>query len=373
MLSEDTYFHTLTDAEIWQRYCGFFDLSVDEFMEIQKELLMEEINLVSDSFLGKKIMGNRKPGSVDEFRSIVPLTTYDDYEPYLGEQNEDVLAVKPYYWCHSAGRGGSFKWVPHSQELVEKAVKSYIAGAILGSTRKRGEIKIKPGTRTLVILPAPPYASGLVIQAFAERFTMNLMPPLETSETEEFQERIRQGFKIAIKDGVDFMGAISSVLVRMGEQFTEQTGGIKLTRYMMHPKILSRLLRAWINAKIAGRGILPRDIWRPKGILVSGVDTYIYKDTVTHYWGVTPLELYGGTESHTYALESWNRKGMVFLPDTAFFEFIPYDQSLKLKEDDTFKPQTVLLDERGSNNPASRYAASQIQTERPYQGYIPER
>jgi len=345
MLSEDTYFHTLTDAEIWQRYCGFFDLSVDEFMEIQKELLMEEINLVSDSFLGKKIMGNRKPGSVDEFRSIVPLTTYDDYEPYLGEQNEDVLAVKPYYWCHSAGRGGSFKWVPHSLENVEKTVKSFLAATILSSTREKGTVNIAPGLRILAILAPPPYSSGRTVHAFTERFTVRLMPPLESSETEEFQERIRQGFKIAIKDGVDFMAAVASVLVRMGEAFSEQAGGMKLSMSMLHPKVVSRLLRAWITAKISGRGILPKDIWRPKGIMVSGVDTYIYKDSVIHYWGVTPLEFYAGTEANTYAMEGWNRKGMVFLPDTAFFEFIPYEQSLKLKEDNTFKPQTVLLDE----------------------------
>jgi len=36
MLSEDKYFRDLTDSELWQRYCGFLDLSIDEFMELQK-------------------------------------------------------------------------------------------------------------------------------------------------------------------------------------------------------------------------------------------------------------------------------------------------------------------------------------------------
>lgn len=105
MRSEDYYFKTLNKAELWQRYCGFFDLSMEGFMKIQKELLMEEMNLVCDSFLGKKIMGNRRPRSVEEFRSIVPLTTYDDYEPYLSERQENALAVKPCLWCHSSGKG----------------------------------------------------------------------------------------------------------------------------------------------------------------------------------------------------------------------------------------------------------------------------
>ncbi len=53
MLSEDKYFRDLTEAELWQRYCGFLDLSIDQFMEIQENLLMEQIGLVADSLLGK--------------------------------------------------------------------------------------------------------------------------------------------------------------------------------------------------------------------------------------------------------------------------------------------------------------------------------
>jgi len=95
MLSEDKYFRELTKAELWQRYCGFLDLSIDEFMDIQEELLMDEIDRVADSPLGRKIMGNQRPKSVEEFRRIVPLTTYDDYEPYLSERREDILGEKP--------------------------------------------------------------------------------------------------------------------------------------------------------------------------------------------------------------------------------------------------------------------------------------
>jgi hypothetical protein len=51
MLPEDQYFQTLTEDELWQRYCGFLDLSIDEFMAIQKELLMDQIERVADSLL----------------------------------------------------------------------------------------------------------------------------------------------------------------------------------------------------------------------------------------------------------------------------------------------------------------------------------
>ncbi len=76
MLSEDKYFQTLSRDELWHRYCGFLDLSIDEFMEIQERLLMDEIKLVAGSTLGRKIMGKRRPKSVEEFRRRGPFTTY---------------------------------------------------------------------------------------------------------------------------------------------------------------------------------------------------------------------------------------------------------------------------------------------------------
>jgi len=345
MLSEDRYFHDLTEAELWQRYCGFLDLSIGEFMDIQQELLMDEIERVADSILGKKIMGNRKPKSVEEFRRMVPLTTYEDYEPYLSERQEDALAVKPYYWCHSAGRGGSFKWIPHSSEIVDKAVRSYLGGAILASASKKGEIKIAPGARALIILAPPPYASGCVIRAFVERFSLRIMPPIEGAETTKFQERIKEAFQTALKDGVDFMGAIASIMVRMGEEFTERADSIKFSVSMLQPKVAFRLLQAWLRSKKEKRSILPKDVWRPKGMLVSGVDTAIYKDGVAHYWGVTPLELYGGAEALTYAMQGWNKRWMTFLPDFAFLEFIPYEELIEHQHDKNYQPSTLLLNE----------------------------
>ena len=99
MLPEDVFFKTLTNEELWKRYCGFLDLSVEEFMQIQRALLSEQLALVADSVLGRKILGPRPPRTIEEFRATVPFTTYDDYEPYLGEKREDALAAE-------AGRSG---------------------------------------------------------------------------------------------------------------------------------------------------------------------------------------------------------------------------------------------------------------------------
>ncbi len=345
MLPEDKYFQTLTEAELWQRYCGFLDLSIDEFMSIQKELLMDEIDRVGDSPLAKKIMGNRKPKSVEEFRRMVPLTTYEDYEPYLSERHEDALAIKPHHWCHSSGRGGSFKWIPHGSEFLEEATKRCLSGLILASTGQKGQVKLSPGFRCLLLLAPVPYASGYIFRSFAEHFSFRPIPDPKKTENMEFQERIKRGFQVALKDGVDIIGAIASVMVKMGEELDGQARGMKFSPSMLHPKIVLRLLRAWLRSKRERRPILPKDLWPAKAIVTGGVDTAIYKDDITHYWGSNSYEFYVCAEIFFIALQGWNKKGLTFLPDMAFLEFIPYEEQREQQDDQDYQPSTVLLNE----------------------------
>jgi len=69
--------------ELWQRYCGFIDLNIEQFMTIQNQLLLEQIGKLNKSELGRKLMHGAQPETVDEFRQQVPITTYPDYAPYL--------------------------------------------------------------------------------------------------------------------------------------------------------------------------------------------------------------------------------------------------------------------------------------------------
>ena len=63
--------------EIWQQYCGFLDLSMDGYMKIQRRLMEEQIRLWSNCGLGQSILKGKYPRNLDEFRKMVPLTTYD--------------------------------------------------------------------------------------------------------------------------------------------------------------------------------------------------------------------------------------------------------------------------------------------------------
>jgi len=343
MLSEDKYFRDLTDSELWQRYCGFLDLSIDEFMELQKELLMDQIEKVAKSTLGKKIMGNQKPKSLDEFCQMVPMTTYEDYEPYLSKQQYDALATKPQVWCHSAGRGGRFKWFPVNYEALDKSTRNWLAVQILASASGKGHINVSPGIKVLPMFPPPPYASGTGVQCFAQHFSFQAIPPPQMVKGMEFGERLRKGFEIALKDGVDIIGAISSVLVRMGEDFANQTRSKKFSKSMLHPKVISRLLRATVSSKRAKRPMLPKDLWATKGILCVGMDTSLYKQDIAYYWGSEPFDFYASAETWIFAMQAWNRKAMTFIPDCVFLEFIPYEDQIKQRDKKNYQPSTVLL------------------------------
>ena len=345
MLPEDKYFQTKDEKKIWQRYCGFLDLSIEDFMQIQRRLLMEQVKLVSESTLGKKIMGDKKPRSVEEFRRLVPLTTYEDYEPYLSQQQEEVLTEEPHYWCHSAGRGGFFKWVPYTHRGFEAFAKRAIGANILAAANSKGDINFRPGARMLLLMPPKPYTSGSGVYYLSKRFSMQLIPSAEEVEELEFSERISAGFQISLRTGVDVIFSLASVLVKAGESMAERAQGMRFSVSMLQPSVLFRLVLALMRSKKERRAMLPKDLWKAKSILTGGPDVSIYRDKITHYWGQVPYEIYGATEAFPLAVQSWNRKWSTFIPDVAFWEFVPEEEWLKSMEDSGYQPATVLLDE----------------------------
>ena len=326
MLPEDVYFKNLDSDELWKRYCGFLDLNFGDFLQIQRTLLSEQLSLVADSLLGKKILGTRPPRTIEEFRESVPFTTYNDYEPYLGEKREDALAAKPAVWCHSSGRSGKFKWVPHSEPMMEKTARNCVAVFILSAASRRGEVALAPGIRILTGIPLAPYTSGTIFENVQKRFTCQPLPPPELVGSLSFREQVSRAFEMALKDGFDFAGAIASVLVRMGEQMAghaARTSKVSLSTF--HPKVLLRLLRGMVRSRIQNRPVYPRDLWRPKGIMAGGVDASIYRDDIEKYWGATPFDMYASTETMFMAMQSWSKAHMTFLPDSVFLEFVPHD------------------------------------------------
>ena len=49
---------------IWKEYCGFLDLTMQDYMKIQNRLMEEQIQLWSDCELGKSILKGRRPSGI---------------------------------------------------------------------------------------------------------------------------------------------------------------------------------------------------------------------------------------------------------------------------------------------------------------------
>ncbi|MEE8619432.1 MAG: GH3 auxin-responsive promoter family protein [Dehalococcoidales bacterium] len=332
--------------EIWQKHCGFIDFSVDEFVETQSHLLLEQLRLVGDCELGHKLLWGTKPSSVEEFRQNVPLTTYRDYFPYLPEKREDALPEKPILWQRTSGRSGEYpcKWVPVTERLYKEVGFYVVAMLAFSSAKRRGQFIIRDHDKLLYGLAPPPYASGAMGGLLDDEFSFDVMPPKDKAEQMDFIERIREGYSLALTEGLDVVFSISSIMVAIGEQFS-QGASTSLSSMRSRPRAAPRLAKALVKSKLAGRPPLPRDVWNLKSLLTAGMDTSILREKLKHYWGRYPFEMYASTEMLMAALQTWDYKDMIFVPTIGFYEFISEEEHQKAKMYRSYRPRTLLLNE----------------------------
>ncbi len=333
--------------ELWQQYCGFIDLNMEQFMTIQEQLLLEQIGLLKKCELGNKVMQGAKPRNIDEFRRQVPITTYDDYAPYLPEQRENALPEKPMLWQRTSGRSSeySYKWVPVTQRLYRELGNTFMALLCFASCRERGEVALEEHDKFLYGLAPPPYASGCWAHRAAEEGIFDFLPSIEQAEGMDFRKRIEEGFKMGMSEGIDIMAGLSIMLVSIGEQFG-QGGGLKRAIPMLtKPKLLSRMLKAVLKSKLARRRMLPRDVWSLKGLVSSGTDSAVYRERIKEMWGRYPLDIYGATECVMIAMQTWDYTDMTFVPNFNLLEFLPEKEYAKWSQDHAYQPRTILLDE----------------------------
>lgn len=347
MTSLSTLIQQGRQKEIWTKYLGFFDLSIDEFMEIQGRLLMEQIDLLGKSMMGRMLMGDVIPTSIEEFREIVPLTTYKDYQKYLDQKRTDVLPREPVTWAHTSGKSGEFrwKWAPYTQKMYDKLGVNLAGTMIVASCTRKGEVLLEPNDTVLLATAPTPYVSGEFTRSADDQMDLKFLPSLDEGDQMEFRERIEAGFKLAMIEGLDYFYGLASVLVGIGERFEKGSGTMKISAEMLRPNVIWRLLRGYVSAKIKGGPMLPKDVWNLKGIATGGVDVSIYKNEIEHYWGKKPLEAYACTEGGGLGVQAWNYKGMTFFPDINFLEFIPHEEHKKNKKDLDYHPKTVLYNE----------------------------
>jgi len=333
--------------DIWRKYCGFIDLSIGEFMETQRHLLLEQLRLFENCELGRKMLWGTRPSSVDEFRQRVPLTTYRDYAPYLLKKRDDVLPEKPLFWQRTAGGLGPqrFKWVPITERHYREIGVYLIAWAIFSSCKERGNIALREHDKVFYGMAPPPYPTGSLARVLDEEFVFDVLPPRSEAEKMAYQSRMQRGISLAVPHGLDFAFALSSVLTALGEQFRQGMAQLSIRASLSHPKALSRLIRGQLRSKLEKRPLLPKDLWQLKGLASTGTDSSVFREKIAHYWGRYPLEAYGCAELGLIALQTWDYKDMTLVPTIAFFEFIPEEEQQKSGADPSYRPRTMLLSE----------------------------
>ncbi|MFC2063096.1 GH3 auxin-responsive promoter family protein [Chloroflexota bacterium] len=339
------------NEELWQRCCGFIDLSLEDFMKIQKRLLMEQVDLQEKCELGRFIMNGTSPRSVSEFRRQVPLTTYADYAPYLLKRRMDVLPKKPILWQYTSGKYGEYshRWAPVTTRQLEEIEPLILALVLFSSCKKRGEVNFRQHDKVLYGMAPPPYTTGTMARTLPQEL-FDFLPPLDDAEIMPFEERIRQGFEMALHERMDLCLTLSSVAVAIGNRFSQKGRGTSLKSLPKKPKTLLRLAKGIVKSKLARRQLLPRDIWSLKGLITYGIDGSVYRENIKEMWGRYPLDFHGCTEAVMIAMQTWDYQGMTFIPHLNFFEFIPEEEAIKSREDPTYQPSTLLLDELQPGN-----------------------
>jgi len=351
MESLSELFRQGNNEALWQRCCGFIDLSLPEFMEIQSRLLKEQLVLLKKCELGRRILGKANPETVDEFRRSVPLTTYADYAPFLLKRKMDALPKKPIIWQYTSGKYGEYahRWAPVTSRQLEEIESLIMALVLFSGCKRRQEVAFNLQDNVFYGMAPPPYATGTLARAFPSGL-FNFLPPIHEAEETLFEERIKQGFDMALSEGLDLCLAMSSVTVAIGNRFSKSRGNTNLKTLFKKPKVMARLAKGILKSKLARRTLLPKDIWKLKGMITFGIDGSIYREKIRDMWGRYPLDFHGCTEAPLIAMQTWDYQGMTFIPQLNFFEFISEKESIKSRNNPAYQPATLLMDELQPGN-----------------------
>ena len=107
---------------LWQEYCGFLDLDIDSYMNIQYRLMSEQISLWSECELGKKMLRGKHPNTIEEFRQMVPLTTYGDYADILLQKKGEMLPDYPIIWIQTTQPSSAMRMNRVVLSLVQRMI-----------------------------------------------------------------------------------------------------------------------------------------------------------------------------------------------------------------------------------------------------------
>jgi hypothetical protein len=346
---------SLESEAVWQEYCGFLDLDIDGYMQIQNRLMLEQLAMWSKSGLGRQILDGKEPKTIEEFREQVPLTTYSDYADILLSKQDDMLPDKPVIWIQTTWEGGRnpIKTAPYTKGMLETYRNNVLACLILSTSNEKGKFNVKATDTFLYALAPLPYATGLFPLVLNEEIGIEFLPSVKEAVKLSFGERNKKGFKLGMSKGIDFFFGLGSVayyvsvsLSSLGSNKQKSQDAEKKEGLFKYPlSMIYRILRAKFRCKKENREMKPKDLFELKGFMCAGTDNNCYKDDLEDLWGIRPMELFAGTEPSCIGTEIWTRDGLYFFPDACFYEFIPEKEMMKSLCDSEYKPKTYLMNE----------------------------
>ena len=251
----------------WERYCGFLDLSTPAFMQIQRRRLMETLPALARSGIGRTFLDGHNVATVAQFRRVAPLTNFDDYRSFFQPLMSITLPEPPIFWAKTSRLNLDHALIPYNQAAFEHLMDSTMAAFLLATADGRGDTRLAPQDRVLYNLPPSPYLSGMLPQGLAPRVRLRSVVDFHEAEELDFQDKVALGFKRGLEGGVDLVVSMTSVLLKMGESFEQRPKGRSAGRLPRKPQAAWRMLTALAKSKREGRSVLPKDLWKLKGLV----------------------------------------------------------------------------------------------------------
>ncbi len=340
-----------------------FEKDTLQAVEVNRLVLKEILNLNKTSEYGRKYQFSSISSSSD-YKERVPLTTYEDYRPYLermanGEKN--ILTSLPViYFGLSSGTTGKSKLIPVTA-LSRKVVNSHmmlltegiLQQAVPGARNSSRGMMIMNAVKTGVTAGGIPTGAGTSGGMNSMR---HIIPYLWTSPPEVMQLTdqptaiyLHLLFALQEKDLAYISAPFPAPILQLFHTLEEHWPNLKrdlaegsISQHLnLEPEIRNQLVkrlrpdagRAEQLEKEIKKGAedIACRLW-PKLLYIScvaGGSFSIYIDKLRRYTGPIPVysAVYSATEAMIGICTGINDVTYVITPRTAYHEFIPVDET----------------------------------------------
>ena len=251
---------TLGKKEVYDEYCSFLDLNLEQYMQIQNSLLKEQIALWQDTKLAQSILKGKKIGSFSDFKKVIPLTTYEDYADILLKRDDNYLPSPASLWIETTWEGGNHpvKVAPYNRAMLETFFTNVCACFLIATGKQRYDFDIKSSYHMLYGLAPLPYATGLLPISLENQIGIKFLPDVETANSLSFSERNKLGFKQGLFEGIEYffgLGSVTYYISKSLDKMSSQQSSFNYSQFFKNPRRAARLLKGINRAKKENRGL----------------------------------------------------------------------------------------------------------------------